>query len=141
MGSERLTLTQPARPGSVGVLRRELVAYARGIGAGEQACQAVALAVSEALTNAVVHAYADREPGELIVEAWQDSDGHLVVVVCDEGPGIQPRIDSPGLGLGLSLMVQMAAEVRVTDRPQTPGAMVLLRFSLKGSETETSLRA
>jgi hypothetical protein len=38
-------------------------------------------------------------------------------------------------------MAQMAAEVRVTDRPQTPGAMVLLRFSLKGSETETSLRA
>jgi anti-sigma regulatory factor (Ser/Thr protein kinase) len=51
MGSERLTLSQPARPESVGFLRRELVAYARGIGAGEEACQAVALAVSEPLTN------------------------------------------------------------------------------------------
>jgi stage II sporulation protein AB (anti-sigma F factor) len=141
MGSDRLTLFQPAQPESVGLMRRELVAYARAIGAGEEACQAVALAVSEALTNAVVHGYADRDPGELIVEAWQDDDGHLVVVVCDEGEGVRPRIDSPGLGLGLSLMAKMAAEVRVTDRPQTPGTMVMLRFSLEDLEIEATLRA
>jgi serine/threonine-protein kinase RsbW/stage II sporulation protein AB (anti-sigma F factor) len=139
--ADRLTLSQPARPESVGLLRRELVTYARANGASEETCQAVALAVSEALTNAVVHGYADRAPGELIVEAWQDEDGYLVVVVCDEGPGIRPRMDSPGLGLGLSLMAQVAAEVRVANRSQSPGAMVLLRFALKDSETETSLSA
>jgi anti-sigma regulatory factor (Ser/Thr protein kinase) len=139
MTTDRLTLSRPARPESVGLLRRELVAYARAIGASEETCEAVTLAVSEALTNAVVHAYVDREPGELVVEAWPDSDGHLVVVVCDEGPGMQPRIDSPGLGFGLSIMAQMATDVRVTNRPQTQGAMVMLRFAL--NDSETSLRA
>ena len=141
MARDRLTLSEPARPESVGLLRRALVAYASDVGAGEETCQAVALAVSEALTNAVVHAYADQALGDLTVEAWRDSDGHLVVVVCDDGPGIRPRIDTTGLGLGLSLMAQVAAEVRVTTRSERPGAIVLLRFALTDSETETSVRA
>ena len=140
MTTDRVALSQSARPESVGLLRREVVAYARGIGASDEACETVAMAVSEALTNAVVHAYADRKPGQVIVEAWQDEAGHLVVVVCDEGPGIRPRIDSPGLGLGLSIMAQVATEIRVTDRPQAAGAMVLLRFSLEDAAT-TSPRA
>jgi serine/threonine-protein kinase RsbW/stage II sporulation protein AB (anti-sigma F factor) len=128
-----LLVSAPARPESVGELRREIVTYARSLGASEAACDAVALATSEALTNAVVHAYVDQDPGRLFVEAWHDPDGYVLVLVCDEGRGMLPRTDSRGLGLGLSLIAQMADDVRVTDRPDTPGTIVSLRFSLDGS--------
>jgi len=76
----------------------------------------VALAVSEACANAVVHAYADREPGVLRVTADITPDG-LEIVIADEGRGMSPRSDSPGLGLGLSLMASLtsALELRVGE--------------------------
>ena len=55
----------------------------------------LALAVTEAVTNSVVHAFIDREPG--IVRAHiQAAPDELVVVVTDNGRGMQPRADSPG---------------------------------------------
>ena len=60
----------------------------------------VALAVTEAVTNAVMHAYRDREPGTVRIFA-SVGDGALVVIVSDDGPGMTPRTDSPGIGLGL----------------------------------------
>jgi serine/threonine-protein kinase RsbW len=117
---------------AVGPLRRDVAAYAAGFGASEAAKEAVELAVGEALSNAVLHAYADQAPGEMIVEAWE-TDGDLVVLVCDEGRGMLPRVGSPGLGVGLSLIVRLADDVRIADRPDTPGTRVAMRFSLDGS--------
>ena len=57
----------------------------------------VKLAVTEACTNVVVHAYPDGD-GPMSVSAGL-SRGALTVVVSDEGRGILPRPDSPGLGL------------------------------------------
>lgn len=54
-------------------VRREIVTDAKSLGASSTACDAVALATSEALTNAVVHAYVDQEVGELFVEAASES--------------------------------------------------------------------
>ena len=54
-----------ARPASVGPLRRGVVAFAAASGASERQREDIALAVSEALSNAVVHAYAGSEsPGD-----------------------------------------------------------------------------
>lgn len=119
-----------ARPDVVGVLRRATVAYADGLGADRSVCDAVALAVSEALNNAVVHAYVDVDTGPVHVEAWDDHAGSLVVRVTDEGLGMVPRPDSPGLGLGLSLMAQMADDVQVASRPESTGTIVSMRFAL-----------
>lgn len=128
-----LKLSVPAAAPSVGQLRREATEYARQMGAVPAACDAVALAVSEAVANVVVHAYADARQGEVILEAKPDDSEHLLVLVCDAGRGMRPRTDSPGLGLGLSLMAQMADDFKVTDRPTDPGTMVAMRFSLDGS--------
>jgi serine/threonine-protein kinase RsbW len=60
--------------------------------------------VSEAVSNAVVHAFRDRtEPGTVSVSVTVD-DGHIEIVVRDDGSGMAPRGDSPGLGLGLPLI-------------------------------------
>ncbi len=131
--SERLSIRLPARPEAVGELRRKIVGYAVDAGAGEATRDAVALAASEALTNVVVHAYRDDEPGDMIVEAWRDQEGHLLVSVRDEGRGMLPRTDSPGLGFGLSLMAQMADDLRFSGPPQQRGTTVSLCFSLDGS--------
>lgn len=91
------------------------------------------LSVSEALTNVVMHAYLGIEPGDMIVQAWIDPPSYFTVRVLDEGRGLVPRADSPGLGLGLGLMAQMADDFRIANRDGTPGTTVSLRFSLARS--------
>jgi len=59
----------------------------RGLVPVPRRATSVKLAPSEALTNVVVHAYGDDQPGPMIVEAWTDERGDLLVLVCDEGRG------------------------------------------------------
>lgn len=126
----------PSQPPTVvGELRRELVGYARSAGASQDTCDAIALAVSEAVTNIVRHAYLDKEAGPIIVEA-NCNDDELLVRVCDEGRGLVPRTDSPGLGLGIALMAQMADDFSVANRHDHPGTIVSLRFNLQTAEDQ-----
>jgi serine/threonine-protein kinase RsbW len=66
------------------------------------------MAVTEACTNVVVHAYED--DGMLEVEMLAGEDG-LTIVVRDHGAGIQPRParqGAPALGLGLPLIAALS---------------------------------
>jgi anti-sigma regulatory factor (Ser/Thr protein kinase) len=104
-----------ARPDQIRVIRGEIRDYAREHGAADP--DAVALAVSEAVTNAVVHAYVDApEPGEIEVVAQRVGDDCLEILVCDEGRGMLPRPDSPGVGLGLPLVATLAESFEVQAR-------------------------
>jgi serine/threonine-protein kinase RsbW len=136
--ANRFTSRGLARPDEVGRLRREVAGYVEELGAPEPVVAGVRLAVSEALTNVVLHAYVGRDPGIVIADAWCEAD-HLLVRVCDEGHGLVPRLDSPGLGVGISLMASMADDFSVANRDGTPGTIVSLRFSLDGqSEADDS---
>ena len=89
----------------------------------------IALAVTEAATNAVLHAYRHTDtPGTVIVTAERDGD-HVCLYVRDEGSGLAPRVDSPGLGLGISLIAQVAdsADIRA---PEDGGTEVVMRFAV-----------
>ena len=66
--------TLPAVPSSVGQMRRRAAAFASGVGASDEMVRAVALAVSETVTNAVVHAYAGSEPGCVDVRCRTDGE-------------------------------------------------------------------
>ena len=104
-----------AQPDQVRVIREEVKNYAIENGAADP--NAVALAVSEAVTNAVVHAYADApEPGEIEVVAQMVPGDGLEVFVCDDGRGMLPRHDSPGVGLGLPLVATLAESFEVQAR-------------------------
>jgi anti-sigma regulatory factor (Ser/Thr protein kinase) len=77
----------------------------------------VALCVSEAVTNAVVHAFRDRDDGSgaIHVHGECDADGILWVSVEDDGVGVRPaRSDSPGLGLGLRMIAAVAWKLHVS---------------------------
>jgi anti-sigma regulatory factor (Ser/Thr protein kinase) len=75
----------------------------------------VRLAVTEAATNAVVHAYAHAE-GDLRVTA-ATHEGELAIVIGDTGPGLVEGSDSPGLGAGLSVIATVAERLRIVSHP------------------------
>lgn len=121
-----------ARAGNIVPMRRLVVAYAADCGASGRQCDNVALAVTEALTNAVLHAYADRDvPGEMTLDASRH-DRSLDVEVSDDGVGMVPRREaSPGLGLGLGLMKRVSDQLSITSGPPgTPGLRVRMAFAI-----------
>jgi serine/threonine-protein kinase RsbW len=99
----------------IGRIRHDVKAHARRQGARDP--DAVAVAVTEAVTNAVLHAYVDApEPGEVEVVVQRLPDDRVEILVCDECCGMRPRTDSPGLGLGLPLAATLADHFEVQAR-------------------------
>jgi anti-sigma regulatory factor (Ser/Thr protein kinase) len=90
---------------------------------------AVRLAVSEAVSNVVVHGYrAAGTRGEFTVAVTWEAD-LLHVTVRDHGCGMAPRTDSPGAGLGLPLIASLADSVSVAA-PADGGTEVTMTFLL-----------
>jgi anti-sigma regulatory factor (Ser/Thr protein kinase) len=128
-GSAAFSASYPARAESVGKARAAVAAFASRSGAAPATVEAVRLAVSEAATNVVVHAYRDLEtPGEIDVAAAQAA-GELWVIIADNGSGLHPRPDSPGLGLGLGLIAQVSDGLDLVHRA-AGGLELRMRFVL-----------
>jgi serine/threonine-protein kinase RsbW len=101
-------LTMPARPEGVGVVRQALAGLADALDFDASVLADMKMAVTEACTNVVVHAYDDE--GMLEVEMLAGESG-LTIVVRDHGSGIQPRparTGAPALGLGLPLIAALS---------------------------------
>jgi len=131
-GAGRLSRAWPAVAASVAEARAAVTAFAQSAGATADALAAVSLAVSEAVTNAVLHAYLDHDkPGTIEVRARCEKE-RVVVVVADQGRGMLPRTDSPGLGLGLPLIAQMTQSLEVHDR-QGGGTEIRMWFVLNAT--------
>ena len=122
--------TFPAEGPTPSKARAVARAFAAESGADADTLAAVALCVSEAVSNVVMHAYRDRErPGEVEVEV-ERPNGYLCLRVRDHGCGLAPRTDSPGLGLGLPLIAETASSVEVRT-PGGGGTEVRMRFDLQ----------
>jgi anti-sigma regulatory factor (Ser/Thr protein kinase) len=106
-----MELRLPARAENVAVVRHALGGLGEALDVADQALSDIKLAVTEACTNVVLHAYPDGE-GPLEVCASVE-DRRLEIVVRDEGHGITPRTDSPGLGLGLPLIATLAVTLEL----------------------------
>jgi anti-sigma regulatory factor (Ser/Thr protein kinase) len=130
MGDLPATWRLPAIPGSVPRLRRELLEAISGRGFDEDA---VALAVTEALTNAVRHAYPGSH-GPVTLSVKQTAD-QLVAVVADEGIGARSFTARSGAdrgrGMGLPLLHELCSSVRVD--PGTSGTTVTMAFARAGA--------
>jgi serine/threonine-protein kinase RsbW/stage II sporulation protein AB (anti-sigma F factor) len=119
-----VVLVLDAVPESVPVARHVVAGFAEECTEGE--AEHVALATTEAVTNAVVHAYRDREPGSVRLCARLEGDD-LVVAVRDEGVGLKPNPRSPGLGFGLTLIRTLTKTTRFSSR-EGKGLEVSMRF-------------
>lgn len=106
-----LELTLPARPENVAVIRHAVGCLGEVLDVPDATLSDIKLAVTEACTNVVVHAYGDGE-GPMGLRATIGASG-LTLVVTDRGRGIVPRTDSPGLGLGLPLIATLAQSLEL----------------------------
>ena len=125
-------LRLPATASSVPLARRAIAELCERLQLSATETSEVKLAVTEACTNVVLHAYADRpEAGGLLeVEAGMEGD-RLRVVVRDHGRGVVPRADSPGLGVGMSLIAVLAESVEIRSGGAGTPTEVVMRFRLR----------
>ncbi|MEH7111122.1 anti-sigma B factor RsbW [Neobacillus niacini] len=120
----------PAKPEYVGVIRLTISGIASRMGYTYEEIEDIKIAVSEACTNAVQHAYPDDEGGEVIV-GFGIYEDKLETMVADSGQSFNflqtkselgPYTESSTVdqlsegGLGLFLIETLMDEVRVLNR-------------------------
>jgi serine/threonine-protein kinase RsbW len=104
-----VVLSMPARAEGVGVVRQALAGVADALDFDAAVLADMKMAVTEACTNVVVHAY-DDQAGQLEVQMLA-GEASLTIVVRDRGGGIHPRparSEAPALGLGLPLIAALS---------------------------------
>lgn len=126
--SPDLQLLVPARAENVAVVRHAFGGLAEALALPDQIAADIKLAVTEACTNVVLHAYGEGD-GPLEVDA-SILDEELLVVVRDHGTGIHPRPDSPGLGLGLPLIATLSQSLELEGGSEEHPTEVRMTFGL-----------
>jgi anti-anti-sigma factor len=145
VSSGRFHLRLAAEPERLATLRRSLTRWLTQAGATAEECHGLVLASSEAVTNAVIHAYgtgdgvveveATLQPAGSLSEpeslgAWVDGDGVAgpVVTVTVRDAGRWRLLDTPGGGRGFLLMQSLVHECQV--KAGLAGTAVVLRRQL-----------
>jgi serine/threonine-protein kinase RsbW len=122
-------LVLPATPESIGVARQAVARFGAGHGLSTQGLDRLRLAVTEAVSNVVRHAYGpDGGPVEIVAELESDD---LLVIVRDEGRGLgNAAAGSPGFGL--RLMQSVAATCDLSSQRES-GTEVRMTFRIADS--------
>ena len=129
-------LSLPAQPRNIAVVRRALEAVAEELALPRRLVEDMRLAVTEACTNVVRHAYTAAEagePGALRVDLLPHSGG-MEVIVEDHGRGLSPSPDASGPGLGLPLIAALTSAVEVSHGAGERGSRVAMSFAPVASE-------
>jgi anti-sigma regulatory factor (Ser/Thr protein kinase) len=122
-----ISFALPARPLSVRTARRWLRAFAGEHGGDRELQDRIAIALSEAVANAALHAYTELPPGPVHITA-DIEDGTLEIVVADDGGGLTASpSDEIAAGLGLSLIARSTDGFAIRERA-TGGTEVWMRF-------------
>jgi serine/threonine-protein kinase RsbW len=111
VGELLLDRTFPAEAQMVPLARREVARVIVQLELSRERASDVLLALTEACSNAVVHAYRC-EPGSVRVSLTRGDA--LVIDVEDHGGGIQPWNETRATGLGLPLIAAVADAVQLT---------------------------
>src|SRR5437588_622427 len=129
--SPTVRLTIPARAEYITLCRLALTGIARLRSLPDELVADLKLALTEAASNSVRHAYGEEDAGvvEIVFELLPD---RLVIEVTDDGEGFDPadsRADAAGLsegGLGIAIIRAIADEVEIGTQPGGRGSR--LRF-------------
>jgi serine/threonine-protein kinase RsbW len=119
-----VTVIFPGRLESLADIRDFIVKIARSAGFNDQDVYAVELAVDEACTNIIEHAYGGKQSGEIECTCI-DTDKELVITIKDYGEPFNPdAVPEPNFsvaledlkprGAGLFIMKKMMDEVNFT---------------------------
>ena len=128
----RVRLTIPAKAEYIALCRLALAGLARMVPVPDESLADLKLALTEACSNSVRHAY--QADGAGIVEViYRLGTDRLVIEVLDEGKGFNPEEvggDARELdesGLGLAIIRSVTDELEVLER--SDGAGSLIRFT------------
>jgi serine/threonine-protein kinase RsbW len=127
-----VSLTIPARAEYIVLGRLALSGLLRAQPVGEEVVADLKLALTEACSNSVRHAYDDGRDGVVEIRYEIGSD-HLAVEVSDEGGGFDPRLleadvgDLDEGGLGIAIIRAVTDELAIG--PRTGGTGSRLRFT------------
>lgn len=133
---EKLLIKVDATANSVGFLRSVVGAFVAQVNPSLDTISDIKTAVSEAVTNVVVHAYDNKNVGEISLFA-QIKDKTLHIEICDNGVGIadvdkaltefySSKSDEERSGLGFTIMQSFMDDLSVTSTPEK-GTKVQMR--------------
>ena len=126
-----VVLNMPARAEGVGVVRQALAGMADALAFDAAVLSDMKMAVTEACTNVILHAYPD---GAGRVEVDVFPNGRQVdVIVSDSGAGFMPRPVQKDTSwrLGLPLIAALSDGLEVTSGPEGNGTVVRMTFDLR----------
>jgi serine/threonine-protein kinase RsbW len=129
-GGSTVRLTIPARAEYITLCRLALTGIARVRDLSDEVVADLKLALTEACTNCILHAYPDR-PGKVEI-TYELRHDRLAVEVADDGPGFDyangDGVDADLMegGLGLAIIRALADEFELGEREGRPGSR--LRF-------------
>ncbi|MTI94844.1 MAG: anti-sigma F factor [Firmicutes bacterium] len=138
------TLNFPANSSNESFARVVVASFAAQLDPTLEELTDVKTAVSEAVTNAIIHGYNEGQ-GEITLTGSLGNDGSLTVMVKDEGVGIadleqarEPlfttRPDLERSGMGFTIIENFMDRVEVDSAPGKGTAVTMTKkFSLKGS--------
>jgi anti-sigma regulatory factor (Ser/Thr protein kinase) len=118
----------PALAERIPAARHVVAAYAGTHAVPDRQVKAVELAVTEAVTNAVLHGFRSQEPGTVTIAMTVDAVKGISVSVSDDGAGLLPRDDSPGLGVGTTVISAVADRVEYRTPVSGRGTEVRMQF-------------
>jgi serine/threonine-protein kinase RsbW len=129
---QTVRLTIPARAEYITLCRLALTGIARVRDFSEELLADLKLALTEAASNSVRHAYAADDAGGVVEISYELRPDRLVIEVTDEGEGFdlaeaegRPEELSEG-GLGIAIIRAIADEVEIGKQPGGKGSR--LRF-------------
>jgi anti-sigma regulatory factor (Ser/Thr protein kinase)/anti-anti-sigma regulatory factor len=132
-----LSLERLAVRDSLAPMREAFTGWLDSFGPVEDDRQNLVMAVSEAVTNAIEHAYPPGRPGPVRLVANVLPDGFLDVNVTDRGRWQEPDTDVEGRGHGLMVIGQLADVMEVRHPPRSAaepsgvrGTIVMIRHRL-----------
>jgi anti-sigma regulatory factor (Ser/Thr protein kinase) len=128
-------LILPARPENVAVVRHVLSGFAKALNLPGYTVEDMRLAVTEACTNVVRHAYEGEHAGAIEIVIRPDGE-KLEVIVSDAGRGIGPSPDTAGPGLGLPLIASLVHRLEIQHAPSA-GSRLAMTF-LRGGHLEAA---
>lgn len=135
-------MTCPSHPDNVGLCRVSVATFAAGLGFTLAEIEEIKVAVSEAVSNVVVHAYGKDEQGPLRLRCDETEDG-MRIRVEDEGVGIadvdkarEPSFstDPERMGLGFVFMESFSDEFQVTSSLGAGTRVEMLRRREAGTD-------
>jgi serine/threonine-protein kinase RsbW len=131
-GGRTVSLRIPARAEYITLCRLALTGLSRLRPLGEETLADLKLALTEACSNSIRHAYGDASGGHVDIR-YELLPDRLTIEVLDDGAGFDPDAESGGDpdeltegGLGIAIIRSIADEFDIESRPGERGSR--LRF-------------